>query len=118
MREAFAHEAVLAMGPDADIRAPGAAITVELCGQFEHEPPCPLAAHHTHAERDGEDVRIRTLFATESDQETTVRDRIHATLSAGQLDAPSGITRWQLRSGGPCAVTSEERAHAERLRYS
>jgi hypothetical protein len=36
MREAFAHEAVLVMEPDADMRAPGAAITVALCGHWDH----------------------------------------------------------------------------------
>ena len=31
------------MEPDADVRAPGAAVTVVLCGHWDHEPPCPLA---------------------------------------------------------------------------
>ena len=64
MRHAFAHDAVLDMDPDADIRAPGAAVTVELCGHWDHEPPCPLAPHHTAVERTGRDVRLRILFAT------------------------------------------------------
>jgi hypothetical protein len=57
MREVFAHEAVVAMGADEDVGAPGAAVTVALCGHWEHDPPCPLAAHHTAAERDGDVVR-------------------------------------------------------------
>jgi hypothetical protein len=64
MREVFAHDAVLAMGSGEDLRAPGGAITVALCGSWEHEPPCPLAPHHTAAERDGDVVRLRILFAT------------------------------------------------------
>jgi len=44
MRQAFAHEAILVVQPQADLRAPGAAITVALCGHWEHQPPCPLAA--------------------------------------------------------------------------
>ena len=42
------------MEPHADVRAPGAAVTVALCGHWEHEP-CPLAPHHVSAhENDGE----------------------------------------------------------------
>ncbi len=52
MRLAFAHEAVVSMAAGADIRAPGAAITVGLCGHWEHEPLCPLAPHATAAQRD------------------------------------------------------------------
>jgi hypothetical protein len=32
MRDAFAHDAVLLMPADADVRAQGAAVTVALCG--------------------------------------------------------------------------------------
>ena len=34
--------------------APGGAITVALCGSWDHEPPCPLAPHHTRAHRSGD----------------------------------------------------------------
>jgi len=47
MRQAFAHDVVLAMEPDDDERAPGAAVTAELCGGWDHPPPCPVAAHHS-----------------------------------------------------------------------
>lgn len=65
MRQAFAHDAVLSMERDADIRAPGGAITVALCGHWDHEAPCPLSPHHTSAIRDGSHVVLRTLFAVE-----------------------------------------------------
>ena len=38
MRELFAHDAALAIEPDADMQAPGAAVTKALCGSWEHEP--------------------------------------------------------------------------------
>ena len=38
------------MPAPADDGAPGAAVTVALCGHWEHPPPCPLAPHHTRAE--------------------------------------------------------------------
>jgi hypothetical protein len=116
MRQAFAHEAVLVMPPDADLGAPGAAITAALCGHWDHQPPCPLAAHHTRAERVGGQVNLRMLFATEPDDEPTVRRRIDQALSNGQLTGPDAvITRWRLHASRPSAVTAEEADHAWRL---
>jgi hypothetical protein len=106
-RTPFAHDAVLAMGPTEDDRAPGGAITVALCGSWEHEPPCPLAPHHTRAERNGEEVRLRILFAAEAVDEPRVRALIHDSL------ASSG--RWRLLESSASAVRPAEREHAARL---
>lgn len=78
MSQAFAHEAALVMAPDGDIGAPGAAVTVALCGHWDHEPPCPLAPHHTQADRIGDRVHLRTVFAVEPGGEDEVRQRIDA----------------------------------------
>jgi hypothetical protein len=111
MRQAFAHEARLAMHPDADLRAPGAAVTVALCGSWDHEPPCPLAAHHTQADRAGDQVRLRMLFAAEPTAELTVRQRIDDALACGQLQGPGAvITRWRLLTSGPSELTAGEAA--------
>ena len=65
--------AVLAMTAGADDPAPGAAVTGALCGAWEHEPPCPLAAHHTAAGRVAGAVRLRVLFAADPADEALVR---------------------------------------------
>jgi len=104
MRQAYAHDAVLIMEPDADIRAAGAAITVALCGHWEHEPPCPLAPHHTAARREGDRVRLRILFATEPARLPEVRTKI-----AGALRA------WEVVEDEPGEITEAERDHAGRL---
>ena len=119
MRETFAHEAVLTMGADDDVRAPGAAITVALCGHWEHEPPCPLTPHHTAAERVGGEVRLRTLFAVEPAREAEVRDLIRRALAEGRLVAGDGReSRWSLRSSRPGVVRSDDTEHARRLARS
>ena len=119
MRSVFAHEAVLRMDAAADLRAPGAAITVGLCGHWEHEPPCPLAPHHTKAQRIDEEVRLRTLFAVEPEREAEVRDRIRAALAVGRLEDTNGHrSSWVLRSSTPAAVLQEEADHARRLARS
>jgi len=131
MRKAFAHTAELLMPPPADEGAPGAAITVALCGHWEHQPPCPLAPHHTRADRDGDTLRIRTLFAAEPDQAAEVHRRIEQALRAGELTALAEPTttgelpttgepgrpraRWQLRHSAPADVSAAEQDHAERL---
>ena len=109
MRQAYAHEALLVMDPDGDDRGPGAAITVALCGRLEHEPPCPLAAHHTAAERRDGELRLRVLFATAPDRVDEVRATIDEALATGE---PS---RWQLIRAGCTEVSTGERPHARRL---
>lgn len=116
MRAVFAHDAVLALGTDQDLRAPGGAITLALCGSWQHAPPCPLAAHHTSAERDGDVVRLRVLFAAEPGDEPEVRRRIAEALAAGQVATPDGgLARWSVTFERPGEVRPEERDHADRL---
>ena len=70
----YAHDAVVVLDSGGDARAPGGAITVALCGHWDHEPPCPLAPHHTDATPEGDDtLRVRVLFAAEpiTDVDTT-----------------------------------------------
>ncbi|GAA2027722.1 hypothetical protein GCM10009740_16730 [Terrabacter terrae] len=115
MRQAFAHEAVLVMGPGADVRAPGASITAALCGHWDHEPPCPLAPHYVHADRLQNELHVRVLFATEPEAEGEVRSRIEQAL-AGQWDLPEGFTTpWRLRDSRPSEVLPDEMDHARRL---
>jgi hypothetical protein len=119
MREAFAHDAVLTMQDGADVGAPGAAITVALCGHWEHEPPCPLAPHHTAAERVGDELRLRTLFAVEPAREGEVRALIRGALAGGTVrDGDGRDWRWSLCSDGPGAVRPDEADHAQRLTRS
>jgi hypothetical protein len=114
MREAFAHDAVLELTDGADERAPGGAVTMALCGALDHEPPCPVAPHHTSLSGQGRRRRVRVLFATED--ELVVRRTIHAALGIGEFTAPNGVvSRWVLHSSTPGIVTDAERAHAAQL---
>ena len=118
-KQRFAHAALLLMEVDADDRAPGGAITVALCGSWEHEPPCPLAPHHTRAERAGDEVRLRVLFAAEPEDEERVRATIDDTLARGSGATPDGGTvSWRLLGSWASAVRPEELEHAGRLAQS
>jgi catechol 2,3-dioxygenase-like lactoylglutathione lyase family enzyme len=90
---AFAIEATFRMDPLADPAAIGAAITVELCGHWTHDPPCRWP-HHTVAEdvRPGR-VRTRTVVVAVKDASELER-RIATVLAAGQWPGVEGS--WEL----------------------
>ena len=116
MRGHYVHTASLRMDPNADPAAPGAAITLELCGSWEHIPPCPLVPHHTSPERNGGAVDLRIVFAVEPARESEVRGRIEKALASGSLTAPDGvITRWSVLEAKAGVLTAAEREHAERI---
>ena len=112
-RQAFAHEATVVLAADGDVRALGGAVTVALCGHWEHEPPCPLAPHRTDTERSGDRVRVRVLFAAEPEAEQEVRTRIDRAMAEGGLDGVT--TTWRLAVAGPSTVQEDETELAQRL---
>jgi hypothetical protein len=113
----YVHTATLLMaGADDDPAAPGAAITVALCGSWEHPPPCPLAAHYTGRSQDGDMVWLRIIFSTQPSDESKVRGLIDQALASGNMVSPDGIaSRWTLLASGPAALSAEEREHAVRI---
>lgn len=115
MREAFAHDAVLLLEDGGDDRAPCGAITAALCGSVVHDPPCPLAPHHTRVHRTGTALTVRLLFAAEPADEPHVRQLVDDVLARGWGDSPAGRTVWDLVESGPSPVALQEQAHALRL---
>jgi hypothetical protein len=115
VRKPFVHEASLQLAPGADDRAPGAAVTVELCGHWEHEGRCRWP-HHTAVEsRTGTAVTIRIVFACEPGDEPAVRARIARALAGGLLDGPGGASRWTVLADAAAPLREPEAALAERL---
>ena len=116
MRTAYVHDALLDPEPALDHRAPGGAVTMALCGSLDHEPPCPLAPHHTTVEVEGERLRVRVLFAVEPADEPRVRALVEGALASGGWTYPDGVaSTWTLVSSGPDVVADDEREHADRL---
>lgn len=116
MRQAYAHEAVVVMSPGSDDRAPGGAITVALCGSLDHEPPCPIAAHHTATEQHGDELHLRILFAAAPDRCGDVREQIDAALREQCFAGPDGhVSTWRTLRTGCARVIPGERPHARRL---
>ena len=115
-RTAFAHSAELELIEGGDVRAPGGAVTMALCGAYDHAPPCPLAAHYTGVEQVGDVVSARILFACREDDEARVRQLIGEALRDGVGTDQVGVTtRWRLHREGRAEVVPAERDHADRL---
>jgi hypothetical protein len=115
-RQAYAHDAEVVLHPGGSPNALGGAITVALCGHWNHKPPCRLAPHYVAHSVDDETVTLRILFATEPANEQHVRALIGEALGTGALTGPDGgLTTWQVKSACASAVRPEEENHAAGL---
>lgn len=110
------HEAVVELDDDSDPDAPGAAITIHVCGSIDHSGPCPLAPHNIHRTGDGRDLGVRVVFVAEPDQEHTVRGLIRDALQSSHLTGPDGRTSsWRFVEDHPGTLRAEEQSLATRL---
>lgn len=96
------HEAEVVLAADTDPRAIGGAVTVALCGHWDHEGPCRWPHNNEIAGR-----RFRTLFVCEADEEPHVRGLI--------ISALRGADDWQVMSDRARPVAPDEQALAGNL---
>lgn len=96
-RRPWVHEAIIDLQSDVDPRSVGAAVTVALCGHWEHEGPCRWP--HNNEIVDG---LFRTLFVCAVDDEPEVRARIRTAL--GQA------SEWRVVTERARPVADSERA--------
>jgi hypothetical protein len=75
------YEAELELAPGADARAPGGAITVALCGHWEHDGPCRWP-HYSEIDTDATPSRLRTVFACGDDEVDDVHAQIDGAVRA------------------------------------
>ncbi len=99
--------AELALEAGLDPRAPGGAVTVALCGSWDHDPPCHWP-HNNDFEMDGTVQRLRTLYVAPPEDVDEVRARIEAALRSD--------TRWRATYVATGDLDESERALGERLR--
>jgi len=118
MRQAFAHEARIQLLDGGDERAPGAAVTVALCGHWEHEPPLRVP-HRTDVTSSEDDLAVRVLFACDPADEGDVRVLVDRALGGGELPvpAPDGArpSRWRLLRSAPGEISDADSALAARF---
>jgi hypothetical protein len=82
--------------PDADERALGGAVTVALCGHWDHEGPCRWP-HHNESSNDADGItHVRTTVTLAEADDAEVHRRFHDALAAGDLTGPDGtVSRWR-----------------------
>lgn len=100
-------DADLVLSDGLDPAAVGAAVTAELCGDWEHEGPCRWP-HNSAIDAARAPARFRTLFVADDDETAQVRERIERALRGGAA--------WSVVALGERPVAEHERALAERLR--
>jgi hypothetical protein len=101
----YVHMAELTLAADVDPAAVGAAVTVELCGQWQHAAACRWP--HNNEVRGTEPTRFRVLFLADETEELEVRHRIEKGLHSAR--------GWTVLSSGPRPVGPSERTLAAKL---
>jgi hypothetical protein len=109
MAPVFVHEVEAALAPGSDERALGAAVTVALCGHWEHEGTCTWRHLTTIASRRGTEIVARIVFECGADEEGAVRARISGALYTGRLEAPDGLAAWRIVVERAPEPSAEER---------
>jgi hypothetical protein len=117
-RGAYAHTGTVRLTSGA-ADAVAAAITVALCGRWDHDGPCPLAPHHTSWHPDPSTpaiIHTRTIYAVQAARQHDAVDHIREGLAAERLVAPDGATAtWRLLDDRPSPIEPHEVDHADRL---
>jgi hypothetical protein len=78
---------------EGDLRAFGGAVTIRLCGHWEHEDPCRWPHHTDSTPNDaGTGALVTVRYDAEPDAVAAVRAEVVAALTAGRLTGPDGTT--------------------------
>jgi hypothetical protein len=89
-------EYLIQFAQGADERSPGGAITVELCGHWDHEGPCRWP-HYTNIATCGDKHQVIIDFDASEDDFAVVKERIELALQKGQLIGPDGrLSVWEI----------------------
>jgi hypothetical protein len=103
---AYALEAKIELQDGCDPRAVGAAVTVELCGHWEHDGPCTWP-HNSAIDADRDPALFRTIYVADADEQPQIRERIEHSLRAG--------SKWRVAEIHTRPLAHDERELADRL---
>ncbi len=96
----YRNEYRLHLNADADKRSPGAAVTVALCGHWEHDGSCRWPHYSSISQTENGLHRLVVEFDAPANELQEVITRIEAALKAGQLKGPDGrLSEWQFLNG-------------------
>ena len=104
-REAIAVEVELELRAGTDTRAPGGAVTAELCGHWEHDGPCRWP-HNSQIDTNAHPARLRTIVVVSDVDRVDVLQRIEAALRRDD--------RWTLARISVRSTADDEQGLADR----
>ena len=105
-RGPIAVNARLELVADADPRAPGGAVTMELCGKYQHDGPCRWP-HNSRIDNNSAPARLRTIVVVSAEDRDEVVGRIERALRRDH--------RWTVVQVETDGVADDEQALADRL---
>ena len=105
-RDAIAVDIDLVLRAGTDSAAPGAAVTRDLCGHWQHDGPCRWP-HNSQIDTNANPARLRTVVVVDDEDRHDVLRRIERALR--------GDDRWEFAQLGVRPVAGDERALARRL---
>jgi hypothetical protein len=115
VRAGFVHEALIELAPDSDEGTPGAAVTVALCGHWEHEGTCRWPHRTSIIDRSGQSLRVRVVFASTAGDEPAVRELISRALGEGRLGDKPRLSHWTVVTQGQSELQPDEERLADHL---
>ena len=96
------------MEPGSDPAAPGGAVTVALCGTWDHPGPCRWP-HQTSAAWEERRGHVRVVFVAEEEEETRIRALIDRALAGGECVGPDGkANHWTATDFGAGSLSQSE----------
>ena len=85
----------LCMENGGDSRAPGGAVTVGLCGSWDHSGPCRWPHYSSVKRMKNDRLKLTVEFNCSDEDYGEVISRIDAALASGELVGPDGVlSRW------------------------
>ena len=106
MKRSFVQCAEVLLESDAEAAAPGGAVTVALCGHWDHAGPCRWP-HETSVTWDGRQGKVRVVFVADEEEEQQVRESIARALTGGECVGPDGKRSCWAATGHSAGVLSE-----------
>ena len=85
----------LLLGEGVDVAAPGGAVTLGLCGSWDHDGPCRWP-HHSAIAATGPTWTLRVVFVADHREVADVRRRIGASLASDD--------RWSVLRAVPASL--------------
>ena len=115
MKRSFVQCAELLLEPGADPAAPGGAVTIALCGSWDHAGACRWP-HQTFAAWDEQRGSVRVVFVADEEDENHVRALIDRALASGECVGPDGkLNRWEATEHSAGVLSESEEALGARI---